>query len=410
MYKIILLLVLALGFAYDMVTYFLSLSQKKKPLPESVRHIYDDNDYVKWTRYSAERAKAGMVEKIFEFAVTIAMFSTDVFSTLYYLLPGGEYVKSILLMLIYSVFITLISLPFSYNSEIVIESKYGFNNSNVKTFAGDQIKGFIINSVINIGLLCFVIAVYKIAGFWMFVAIYAVIAVFIIVFSMLSMTFQKIFNKFEPLPDGELREILTAMFSRAGYHLSDILVMNASLRTKKVNAFCTGLGKFKKIVLYDNLVNNYSDGEIAAVFAHELAHYRYRDTAKLTLYNLLRIILIVAVIASFVLIPQISIDFGFEDVSIVFAIITMTSGVLSPIMTLADIPLAFISRKFEYRADAMAVDSGYGDDMISALTKLSRDNFADLNPHPVIVAIEYTHPTIGQRIEKIKLKMLERVK
>ncbi|MBP3369073.1 MAG: M48 family metallopeptidase, partial [Clostridia bacterium] len=298
--------------------------------------------------------------------------------------------------------LTVISLPLSYYSEIVIEEKYGFNNSSAKTFIGDQIKGLIINALLNVGLVCLVIWAYGLMGNLMFVIVYAAIALFIIVFSMLSMTFQKIFNKFEPLPEGELRDTLTEMFARAGYKLSDILVMNASLRTKKVNAFCTGLGKFKKIVLYDNLVNNYTNGEIAAVFAHELGHYKHRDTAKLTVYNLFRIMFLVAIIAAVVVVPEISLDFGFAGVNLVFAVLVMTSGVTEPILTLVDIPMAIMSRKFEYRADAMAVSAGYGDDMISALTKLSRDNLSDLNPHPAIVALEYTHPTLSQRIAAVE--------
>ncbi len=402
MYKVVLVTILSLGFIYGIVKHFLSASQKKKPLPKNVSNIYDAEEYAKWSAYSADRAKAGIIDKCVSYVLTLILFITDSFAVLYNVLPGNEYIKSILLMLIYSAVLTLISIPFSYHSEIKIEEKYGFNNSSVKTFIGDIIKGFIMNTVLNIALTCFVIWAYGLMGIWMFVAVYAFIAAFIIVFSMLSMTFQKMYNKFEPLPEGELRTTLTDMFEKAGYRLSDILVMNASLRTKKVNAFCTGLGKFKKIVLYDNLVNNYTDREIAAVFAHELAHYRHRDTAKLTACNLLRIVALVAIIAAVVMVPEISMDFGFEGVSVVFAIIVMSSGVIDPILTLVDIPIAVMSRKFEYRADAMAVSEGYGDDMISALTKLSRDNLSDLNPHPAIVYLEYTHPTLGQRMDAIE--------
>ncbi len=401
MYKIVLAVLLSLGFIYGMVKHFLSTAQKKKPLPANVSHIYDKEEYAKWSAYSADRARASVIESCFAFVLSLALFVSNSFAALYNVLPGNEYIKSILLMVIYSAVMTVISIPFSYHSEIKIEEKYGFNNSSIKTFVGDIIKGYIMNTVLNIALTCFVIWAYGLMGVWMFVAVYAFIALFIIVFSMLSMTFQKMYNKFEPLPEGELRTTLTEMFEKAGYHLSDILVMNASLRTKKVNAFCTGLGKFKKIVLFDNLVNNYTDGEIAAVFAHELAHYRHRDTAKLTACNLLRIIVLVAIIAAVVMVPAISMDFGFAGVSIVFAIIVMSSGVTNPILTLVDIPIAVMSRKFEYRADAMAVSEGYGEDMISALTKLSRDNLSDLNPHPAIVYLEYTHPTLGQRMDAI---------
>ena len=402
MYKIILIAVLSVGFIYGIVKNLLSASQKKKPLPENVKSVYDEAEYAKWSAYSAESVKASIISKCVEFVLMVALFATNSYALLYNALPGGEDTKSILLMLIFTAFFSVISIPFSYHRNIKIEEKYGFNNSSLKTFIGDQIKGFIINALLNVSLVCIVISAYDLMGNWMFVYVYGAIVPFIVLFSMLSMPLQKIFNKFEPLPDGELRTTLTDMFSRAGYKLSNILVMNASLRTKKVNAFCTGLGKFKKIVLYDNLVNNYTDGEIAAVFAHELGHYKHRDTAKLTIYNLFRIMFLVAVIAAVVVVPEISLDFGFSGMNLVFAVIIMSSGVIEPILTLVDIPMAFMSRKFEYRADAMAVSEGYGEDMISALTKLSRDNLSDLNPHPMIVALEYTHPTLSQRIAAVE--------
>ena len=409
MYKIILIAVLSVGFIYGIVKHILAGIQKNKPLPENVRNVYDEAEYAKWSAYSAESARASLIDRSIGFVLMIVLFATNSFALLYDVLPGGVYVKSILLMLIYTATLTVLSIPLSYYSTIKIEEKYGFNNSSAKTFVGDQIKGFIINALLNVGLVCLVIWAYGLVGNWMFVIVYGAVALFIIVFSMLSMTFQKIFNKFEPLPDGELRETLTDMFARAGYKLSDILVMNASLRTKKVNAFCTGLGKFKKIVLYDNLVNNYTNGEIAAVFAHELGHYKHRDTAKLTIYNLFRIMFLVAIIAAVVVVPEISLDFGFAGMNLVFAVIVMTSGVIEPVLTIVDIPLAFMSRKFEYRADAMAVSEGYGEDMISALTKLSRDNLTNLNPHPAIVALEYTHPTLSQRIAACE-KLSEKTK
>ena len=180
--------------------------------------------------------------------------------------------------------------------------------------------------------------------------------------------------------------------------------MDASRRTTKVNAFCTGLGKFKKIALYDNLVENYTEDEIAAVFAHELAHFKHRDTAKMTAYNLLTMAALTAMIAAFALIPQISLDYGFADVNFAFALAALTGVLLSPVMTVLQIPAAFFGRRYEYRADRMAAELGYGDAMVSVLKKLARDNFSDLNPHPVIVALEHNHPTVSARIERIMTK------
>ena len=402
MTKIILLLVLTVSFVYDLVLYALSAGQKKKPLPENVRDVYNAEEYARWADYSQEKRRVNIAERIFDFAVLLLLYGTNVFSAVYSAMPGGEYAKSALLMLLYTAFLTVLTIPFDWVREMRVEEKYGFNRTTKKTFAADQVKGFAVNALLNVGLVCLALLMFRTFGAGFFLFLYAVIAVFMIAFSMLSTTFMKLYNKFTPLEDGELRDVLTKMFADAGYQLSDIYVMDASQRTTKVNAFCSGLGRFKKIVLYDNLVNNYTTGEIAAVFAHELGHYRHRDTMKLTAYSLFMMAVITALIAAFVLVPQISLDYGFAAPSVVFAVIALMGAVTEPIMTLLAIPSNAMSRAFEYRADREAVLAGYGEDMISALKKLSKDNLSDLNPHPAVVALEHNHPTMSRRIDWVR--------
>ena len=402
MYRIFFIAVLVLNLLYSITMYALSESQKKKPLPENVRDVYNQTEYVRWSRYQGERSRLDIGEKVFDFAVMLCLFSTNVFSLFFNLMPGGEFLKSILLLLIYTSALTVLTIPFDYVRTMKIEEKYGFNKSTLKTFVSDVIKNFVVNSVINVGLLCLVMILWNALGIWFFIAAYAVIAVFVVAFSMLSMTFMRLFNKFTPLEEGELRSTMTELFARSGYSLSDIYVMDASSRTTKVNAYCTGLGKFKKIVLYDNLVNNYTTGEIAAVFSHELAHYKHKDTAKMTAYSLVMMLAVTAFLSAFVLVPEISLEYGFNGASVVFGMIVFTGFIGETLMSILTIPSAVFSRRFEYRADAAAVDAGYGDDMITALKKLSRDNFTDLNPHPAAVAIEYTHPPVNMRISAIE--------
>ena len=402
MIRIILSAVIVLTLGYEITLTLLAASRKKFPLPENVRDIYDAEEYARWREYSLDKSRLSMIEKIFDSAVLLVLYSTTVFSDVYRLMPGGEYVKSFLLMTAYTALLTVLTVPFDYIREMKIEEKYGFNRSTGKTFVSDQVKNFIVNALLNAGLVLLALFMYNTFGAGFFVFTYIVIAAFIIVFSMLSTSFMKLYNKFTPLEDGELRDILTKMFADAGYELSDIFVMDASARTTKVNAFCSGLGKFKKIVLYDNLVNNYSTGEIAAVFAHELGHYRHRDTRKMTAYSLGMMAVVTLLIAVFVFVPEISYGYGFDEPSVVFAVIALMGVVMEPLMNLLAIPSNYMARKFEYRADREAVENGYGSDMISALKKLSRDNLSDLNPHPLIVALEHNHPTLSQRIENVQ--------
>ncbi len=402
MYKIIILAVMTFNLGYDLLMRVLAVRQKKKPLPENVRDIYEEKEYARWREYSAEKSRAGLVSTLADFVLGMILFGTNVLSAVYNAMPGGEYVKSILLMLVYAAFLTLWSIPYEYYVTMKIEGKYGFNRTSGKTFVTDTVSNFVINSVVNIALMCFAMFMFDLMGAMFFAVLFAVIALFMLAVNMLSMTFMRLFNKFTPLPEGSLRGRLVKMFRDAGYELSDIRVMDASRRTTKVNAFCTGLGKFKKIALYDNLVENYTEEEIAAVFAHELAHFKHRDTAKMTAYNMLTMAALTAMIAAFALIPQISIDYGFADVNFAFAIAALSGVLLSPVMTLLGIPSSVFGRRYEYRADRMAAELGYGEAMISVLKKLARDNFSDLNPHPVIVALEHSHPTVGARIEAIR--------
>ena len=402
MYKLLFLTLITLDLIYDLVMRYLSMKQKDKPLPENVRDVYDEQEYRRWRVYSSERARVSVVEKIFDWVILVLLFATPVFSAVYKALPGGEIAKSVLLLLCYSVLLTVCSIPFEWWRMMRIEVRYGFNRSSKETFWSDQIKDFLVNTVLNILLYLFVYAMFKRFGVKFFWFVYAGIAVFVIVFSMLATTFQRLYNKFTPLEEGELRDQLTELFKASGYELENIYVMDASRRTTKVNAFCSGLGKFKKIVLYDNLVNNYTTDEITAVFAHELGHYKRRDTLKNTLWTLLLMAAVTAILAWFALTPEISLEYGFDSLSVVFGVIAMQSVVLSPVLSLLSIPHAAMARAFEYRADANAADLGYGEALISSLKKLSRDNFSDLNPHPVIVALEYDHPTLDQRISAIR--------
>ena len=403
-YKLLFLVFIALDLAYDLVLRILSASRRGEPLPDTVRDIYDADSYARWLDYSAEKRKLGAVEKIFDAAVLSLLFGTNVFSAVYERLPGGEIVKSLLLLLLFTAVLTVLSVPFDWAREMRIEAKYGFGKTETGTFVRDEITGFVTNALLNAALYLAVSWCWKTFGLAGFFGVFVLLAVFVIAFSMLASTFQRLYNKFTPLEDGTLRRTLAELFRKAGYELENIYVMDASKRTAKANAFCTGLGRFKKIVLYDNLVNGYTEDEIAAVFAHELGHYRRRDTMKNTIFTVLLMGIVAGAAAWFAGSPEISLAYGFDAMSPVFGVILLQAVALTPILTLCMIPRAAMARRFEYRADASAADSGYGEALISALKKLSKDNFSDLNPHPAVVALEYDHPTTAERIRAIRAR------
>lgn len=403
-YKILFLVLLLARFFYRMILHRLSDKQIGKPLPKSVQGIYNEEEYNKWRRYNNEKDRLGIKASIITLAVNIMIYCSDLISVIYNAMPDGVMVKAMLVFLIVGVLDTIISLPIDYIFNFRIEEEFGFNKVTHKTFFVDAIKNYIINNVMNFAIFGLVLLAYNILGVHFGIIAFLGLVVIVLLISAFSSVFSKIFNKFTSLPEGELRTNLTKMFEDAGYKLKDIYVMDASKRTTKANAYCGGIGKLKQIVLYDNLVNNYSEGEITAVFAHELAHFKNKDTTKMTFFNMLNFLPMMIMMSLMMIFPEIAQSFGFEGANIFFAFFVSFGSVLSIISEVIMIPFFYMSRSFERRADSLAYELGYGDDLISALRKLSKDSLSDMNPHPTVVKLTYNHPPLHERIELIEAK------
>ena len=404
MYKIIFLALLLVRFFWDVVLQILSGKQIGKPLPESVRGIYNDEEYDKWRRYNNKKDKLGILSRTVSLVLNIVLFCTNLFSVIYYALPGNEIVKGILIFLIIGAVETLVSLPIEYIFNFKIEAEFGFNKITPKTFIADAVKNLLLGVILNLILFLLVLGAHSLLGDYFGIIAFVGIGIFLLAVSAFSSVFTKIFNKFTPLEEGELRDNLSKMFEDAGYRLKDIYVMDASKRTTKANAYCGGIGKFKQIVLYDNLVNGYTPGEITAVFAHELAHFKNKDTTKMTFFNMLNFLPMMAMMTVMMIVPEISASFGFGEPSLLFAFYVSFGSLLSIVTTLIMIPFNYMSRAFERRADSLAWELGYGDDLISALKKLCKDSLSDMNPHPTVVKLTYNHPPLHERIELIESK------
>lgn len=404
MWKIIFLISLLLRFGWDLAMTVLSNKQVGKPLPKSVQGIYNDEEYDKWRRYKSKQDKLGIASSVIALIVNVVLFCTNTVSVIYDAMPGGIMLKAVLFLLSVGLVETLISLPIEYIFNFKIEAEFGFNKLTPKTFIADTIKNYILNNLLTIFLFWLVLVAYNVLGAYFGIIAFLGLASLMIIISAFSSVFSKIFNKFTPLPEGELRTNLSKMFEDAGYKLKDIYVMDASKRTTKANAYCGGIGKMKQIVLYDNLVNNYTDGEITAVFAHELAHFKNKDTTKMTLFNLLNFLPMMAMMTVLMLVPSIAQSFGFEGANLFFAFYVSFGSVLSIVTQLIMIPFNAMSCRFERRADAFAAELGYGDDLISALRKLVKDSLSNMNPHPIVVKLAYNHPPLHERIELVEAK------
>lgn len=400
--KILLLALILVDYLWSFVTYALSDRQLKKPLPDTVRDVYDETAYRKWLTYRRECRRFSLVCNAVLTVLTILLFWCDAFAVVSEWIGVGGLGGEVLLMVCYTLFTTVVSIPFDYYSTFVIEEKHGFNKSTKKTFWLDELKNALLETGLMCGLLAAVSGLLTVMGKWLIVGVFALLAVSMLVMSMFSLQFQKLFNRFDPLPEGLLRDKLNRLFTSNGCAVKSIYVMNASKRTTRANAFCTGLGKQKKIALYDNLVNNYTEDEITAVFAHELGHDKHKDTLMLTLCQMVLYAVLAAGIGLLVLTDTFSVGMGFASVNVAAMMIALFSVLAEPVLMLLQIPMNLISRRMERGADTFAARNALGEPLISALKRLSRDNFSNLNPHPFLSYIGDSHPPVAERIRVIR--------
>ena len=401
-FKYLLLGLILLEYVWSLVCYRMAAVQRKKPLPDCVKGVYDDGQYARWVAYTKEKKRMGFYHNILMTLFTLAVFAFDLFAAVYRVFGDMNGWGIVILMVLFSVVSHLLELPKNYYFTFVIEEKYGFNKSTKKTFWFDQLKGLILNVLLNTALMLLANNLQRLMGVWMAVGMFVFLMLIMVVTSFFSLGFQKLFYKFTPLPEGALRDRLVGLFNAYGYTAKEIYVMNASKRTTRANAFCTGLGKGKKIALFDNLVDTYTEDEITAVFAHELGHAKHRDTLKLVGMQAL-IYAAMSLLITFMLTGEtVSLAMGFESHNAAGAFIALSAVVLGPVMTVLMAPINLLSRRFERGADTFAVENGLGDAMVEALIRIHRDNLADLNPHPFLSAIGDSHPTLGERIRVIR--------
>lgn len=396
MLKYVLIASLILSAIYQAVLVKLNDIATKWPLPENVRDVYDEAEYQKFINYRNDNKRISTIKSIVTIVFELGFLISNLYAVVFKALPGGEIVKTLLLLLIFEAFSSIVAIPFSYYDTFVIEEKYGMNKSTKKTFFTDIIKEFILGLVITGILLGVAMLLFTKFGNLGILLAVGVIAVFITCINALSMKLMRIFNKFTPLEEGELRSGLQGLCDKYGMQVKEISVMDASRRTTRANAFCAGIGSKKDIALDDNLVERYTPAQIVAVFAHEFAHAKYKHVPKQLLVNILRMSVYVVIVGVILNIPELFTAFGFDGINFYF-VFTLFGMIAWPLNAVFGMIFNYFSRKCEYEADAFAAKEGYGDELVSALKQLSRDALSNLNPHPVIVALEYSHPTISQR-------------
>ena len=400
-WKIAVIAAVTVAWLYELFLLWLSMRSKNNPIPESVRDVYDADTYRKQLLYRAEKNRLGIFRCTTSFVIDLVLLICNLYAAFAALFVPKPWEQMFAVVLL-SALTSLAAIPFEWYDTMKIEERYGFNRTTGRTFFLDRVKQFLISFGLMLGLGSMLLGLHQSFGDWLIVLFAAFATLLLLFFAFLFPIFTKLFNKFRPLEDGELKEKLTALLEKNGYRVRAINVMDASRRSTKANAYFAGFGKMKTIVLYDTLVETMTTDEIVAVFAHELGHGLHKDTLKNRLLTFFEMLLLGFLAWGTLKIPALFTAFGFDGINYGFALILIMNAEFALLAPLFGLITNRFSRRAEYRADAHAVKEGYGEAQIAALKKLSRQNFGDLSPSPLLVALTYSHPTLAQRIEAIR--------
>lgn len=402
---IVIIVILIVDFILGRILSFLNNRSSKLPIPALLSGVYDEEKYKKQQAYLNVNSRFGMLTSSFSFLIIILMYGFGGFGWLDSVVSTWS-TNPILISLIFFGILFLandiISLPFELYDTFVIEERFGFNKTTPKTFVLDKLKGYLLTILIGGGLMALIIWIYKLNPDYFWLIAWVCVSAFGLFMSMFySELIVPLFNKQTPLEPGELRDAIEKFSSKADFSLKNIYVIDGSKRSTKSNAYFTGLGKKKCIVLYDTLINELETDEIVAVLAHEIGHNKYKHTLKNMAVSLPYNLLIFYLLGIFLKSDVLAQALGGTEAN--FHLNILAFGILySPISMALGLLMNVLSRKFEYQADNFVKINGLGNELISSLKKISSQALSNLTPHPAFVFVNYSHPTLLQRVEKLR--------
>ncbi|MBU2914312.1 M48 family metallopeptidase [Reichenbachiella agariperforans] len=392
-------------FVFNKVLGILNNKSRKKPIPASLTGIYDEEKYADSQRYQTAVFKFSAISSTLSFFVMLAMLWFGIFGWLdaqVRAIAPVEYLSSLYFFGILYFASDILGLPFDIYGTFVIEEKFGFNKTTAKTFVLDKLKGWLMTLIVGgiiVGVFIALVALFP-QTFWIyFWIVAAVLMVFINMFY--TSLIIPLFNKLTPLGDGTLKDAITHYSQKVGFSLNNIFVIDGSKRSSKANAFFSGLGKKKKVVLYDTLIDQHSEEELVAVLAHEVGHYKKKHIVWSMILSMAQIGFMLWLLSLLISSSEVSWALGANSTSMHINVLAF--GMLfSPVSTVIGILMNLLSRKNEYEADEYAVRTYDRKPLISALKKLTATNLGNLTPHPAYVFVNYSHPSLQQRIEAME--------
>ena len=401
----VILAISAISYLFGQALEYLNLKALRQDIPEEIASFYDNEKYLQSLAYHREQTRFSFLTSAFGFVVSFGMLLFGGFGWTDALLRPYFSHEIPLALGFFAVIIIgsdLLTLPFQWHSTFGIEEKYGFNKTTVKTFVMDKLKGYLLGSLIGGALLALLIfSINRIGpGFWVWFGLLA--AAFVLFMNMFYTTLLlPLFNKLTPLGEGELKTAIEDFAKKVNFPLDNIFIMDGSKRSKKANAFFSGIGKKKKIVLFDTLIENHTTEELVAVLAHEVEHYKKKHIVWGYVLSVAQIFLMLFILSLMVFNQDLSLALGGQVQAIHLNLVAFMI-LFSPISGITGLFASMYSRKNEFEADAYAKNTFSGAALARALKKLSVDSLSNLYPHPAYVFFHYSHPPLLKRLEAIK--------
>lgn len=397
--------IVLLDYGVDQILDYLNQRHSKSDVPDKLKGLYNEKEYARSQAYQKVKGRFSFLTSAFSTSLTLVLLYFGGFGYINSILDPyvvDPILKSLAFFGVLFIMSDIINTPFSYYSTFVIEEKFGFNKTTLKTFLIDKIKGYALTIILG-GLIGYALLwiVHELgSAFWLY-------ALALITFVMLFMNlfyaslFLPLFNKLTPLEDGELKDRINDYAKKVSFPLDNIFVIDGSKRSTKANAFFSGIGKKKKIVLYDTLISDHSEEELIAVLAHEVGHFKKKHIVLGLCLGVLQMAVTLYIMSLLIFNEELSVALGAEGLEIHLNFIAF--GILyTPISRITGLFMNALSRKNEYEADEYAATTYSSRPLIEALKKLSVSSLSNLTPHPLYVKAHYSHPTLLQRLEAME--------
>lgn len=405
-YLIVILAILIGEYALESIVGFLNMRCAHGMLPQEFEGFYDADKYRKSQDYLKVNTRFDFLQGGAVTAFIVIFILLGGFDCIDRFARGFD-LNLILTGLIFAGILLigskLLHIPFEAYHTFVIESRYGFNQTTVRTFITDIVKSLVITLIIAgiafSGVVWFFAKMPQKAWFYCWIAL-SLFELFIIFIA--PALIMPLFNRFTPLPQGRLKEEIEAYARSQRFILKGIFTMDASRRSSKSNAFFTGFGRYRRIVLFDTLIKQHSTEELVSVLAHEIGHYKRKHILKGVMLSIVTTGIMLFILSFFIHNRGLFDAFKMEHVSI-YGSLVFFGFLYAPLNTVFSVVANVLSRKHEYQADRFAVTT-YANPQafITALKKLTVANLTNLTPHPFKVFLDYSHPPVLARIRAIE--------